>query len=237
MSRTFDGSGDFLRTTTTPVTATPLTFACWFYDTTAGGNDVLLCIADSAGNNDFFEVRKNPTENLSAGTGDSSGGVQAVSSTAYSLNAWHHAVAVFASPTSRTIYLDGGNSGINSQSRTPASLDRIAIAVRGNLGASFPFSGRLVWPAMWDVAFSAAEAARLFDEILCPMRMRRGNLRFFPPLVLASNRDLISGTDLVVVGSPTLSANPAGINSAACGGWLRHRDRPLRRNVLGYAGP
>lgn len=54
-------------------------------------------------------------------TGSSTG--VASSTIAMSPNTWHHIVAVFASDTSRTIYLDGGNAGVNTDSVSATALN------------------------------------------------------------------------------------------------------------------
>lgn len=196
MARLFDdASSEYLKRASTPLTAPPITLACWFYidDSTsaqylmnvgtAGTQDhrfSLLVLAAAGGS--LVRATTRDTVNTNADT-----------STGYTNNTWHHACAVFAAANDRRVYIDGGSKGTDATSRTPVGADAIFIGARPN--PSDYLSGRLAEAAMWDVALSDAEVAMLADG--------------FSPLFIRGNG---------VAGGAT-SQGPTYVGTGAGAGW------------------
>ncbi|MFS2087150.1 LamG-like jellyroll fold domain-containing protein, partial [Stenotrophomonas geniculata] len=75
---------------------------------------------------------------------------------------WNHALAVFASSTSRAAYLNGASKGTNVQSSSPTGVNRTTTSmVYVSAASSLFFPGDLAEVAMWNVALTDADAAIL----------------------------------------------------------------------------
>src|SRR4051794_13511326 len=99
-----------------PVSAVPLTLACWYKPASLpGSNQTLICLDDGSASN-FFALRVTATTGTINATCTPSGSASTVS--AASVGTWVHCGAVFASTTSRTPYLNGtaGAADTSSQS-------------------------------------------------------------------------------------------------------------------------
>ena len=190
MAYDFNGTNQFLSTGNFPVATTPCTMAVWFNPHNTTSRYTLLTI----GRNGWVDTNNYIT--ISA-RGDVAGapirlgvtgvGTGNVDSTAgYSANTWNHACGVFQSSTSRTIYLNGGNSATSTVSRV-TTVTSPALRI-GEFLATNPFKmrGRLAEVGIWNAALTAAEIASLAKGMTCD-KVRPESLVFYAPLV----RDLI----------------------------------------------
>jgi hypothetical protein len=191
MAYEFNGTNQFLNTPSSAVVSgMPLTMACWFYpngDTTRytlmsmannfvgfqGGGYQITAFGDLAG--DPIQI------------GTDQAGNTAVSSTAgFNANQWNHAAGVFTSTTSRTVYLNGGNSATSTFSHSPSAPGQGLRLARFVNSFPFPLAGRLAEVGIWNAALTAAEIASLAKGMTCD-KVRPQSLVFYAPLV----RDLI----------------------------------------------
>lgn len=215
MARLFDdGSSEYLERDSAPATATPLTIACWFYqdDVAIATNRALLGIFDRSVTNQWFVLKTQMDASYNkfvhAETRSSSGWDRATATAQFSGNTWHHAAAVFTSPTSRTVYLDGGNSATNTTSATPSGLDRISVARLGDSSPGNYFSGRIAEVAIWNVALTDAEVAILAADY-SPLFVRPQNLVAYWSLIRDEDQDRVGGYDLTAFNTPSIAAHPA----------------------------
>jgi len=94
-----------------------------------------------------------------------------------------HACGVFTSNTSRTVFLNGGNSATNTNTIAPSGVNAIDIGFRPNAGvAGLLFDGKLAEVGIWNTALTAAEIASLAKGMTCD-KIRPQNLVFYAPLV------------------------------------------------------
>jgi hypothetical protein len=191
MAYALNGTSQYLNTASAPATAAPLTMALWFYANNATDNMFLMSIADNAetGSNRFGlnlqgAVANDPVAAF-AQNGATAG--NAFASAGFVANKWSHVCGVFASSTSRTVYLDGGNSGTNTTNVTPAGVDRVRIGTRFLSGSPANyFNGSLAEVGIWNTDLTAAEIASLAKGVSCRL-IRPQSLVFYAPLI----RDLI----------------------------------------------
>lgn len=165
------GSSQYGVSTGTPITAVPLTLACWFRLDAASGTQTLISLASTTITNYFRLVTV--TSSLRAMTGASA--TAQVSSVV--ADTWHHGAAVFSAANSRTIWLNGVLSGSNATSVTPTSIDRIGL---GSLVLSTPgtfLSGNLAEVGIWDVALTQSELLML--QKYPPSMVRPQNLKCY----------------------------------------------------------
>jgi hypothetical protein len=112
--------------------AYPFAISLWFRVPNITTNFYLLSIADINSLNAYFSLVASggiAGDPVTAAVGDSTTTSFAASTVGYSANTWTHALAVFASTTSRSVYLNGANGATEETSRTPslASLDNITV--------------------------------------------------------------------------------------------------------------
>ena len=185
MARGFDdASSQGLRVTSAVVSAYPCTMACWFYSD------------DDAHSGKIMEVSNTSTPAVDAwfmtAAGDvagdplrgyirsATGTARSVdTSTGFTANTWHHACFVATNATNRTVYLDGGGAGNDSNSSVfPTGTDVTLIGRRETVGAiptNSYFSGNLAEGAIWNVALTAAEVA-ILAKGYSPLLVRPQNL-------------------------------------------------------------
>jgi len=122
MARLFDGSNQYLMVAAAPVTVTPLSISLWFNKNDAGDDDCCICLSDGSSNN-FFAITLNTGGGnfVDVRAYDGASGV-ARSTSAYSLDTWHHAAAVYTSSTLRAAWLDGMGKGTDATNVTPLGI-------------------------------------------------------------------------------------------------------------------
>ena len=74
---------------------------------------------------------------------------------------WYHACGVFTSDTSRDAFLNGGEKGSDTGSRSPSSPDQFRIGARSYQAAANYFDGSIAEAGIWNVALSDEEVAQL----------------------------------------------------------------------------
>ncbi len=197
MARDFDGTTGSLRLATA-VAGMPLTMACWF-NTTATESTTLIDIGEVATTNKHLTLQIRSGGEVAA-RGQSGGSRRALTTTNYSTNTWHHAVARFVSSTSRFAYIDGGSEGTNTQSANPTANDGTNIGVTVQTTPGEFFSGRIAEIGIWDVDLSVSEILMLAKG-WSPLRVRPTAIQAYWPLYAV-------GTDSAVernyAGDPTV---------------------------------
>lgn len=187
MAYEFNGTSQYLNTASAPVTAAPLTLACWFYPNNVTATMALMSVTDNAEvNSNRFSLFANgaiagdPVEAFAQGAAASG---TAQTTAGFSANSWNHACGVFTSTSSRTSYLNGGNAGTNATTAIPSGVDRVRVAARFSSGVvGLYLSGRLAEIGIWNAALTADEVAALADGMTCD-KVRPQSLVFYAPLV------------------------------------------------------
>ena len=145
----------------------------------------------------------------------------ATTTAADSTGVWHHACAVFASSTSRSIYLDGTNKITNTTSITPSSGSITGTRI-GDSDADC-FDGDLAEVAIWNAALSDAEVASLFVSNgvgVYPTDVKVANLVAYWPVLGSSSPepDDVGSNDLTLFNSPASSTHLTMQNIGSGGG-------------------
>lgn len=187
------------------VTAYPFTLSCWFNSNSATANQNMIVVKVSGtdarvvGINAAGNVGGDPVQMY---VSDTSGGnfVTTSTTTGYTTNTWHHACAVFASATSRTVYIDGGSSASSSTSRTVSAYNLTSIGAYLNPGAGNAFSGLLAEVCIHTADLSANEVASLAKGV-SPLLVRPQSLVHYLPMIRTAAQDL-KGTTWTTTGAP-----------------------------------
>lgn len=205
MARGTFSASNYFRTGTALITDVPLTMACWFYQTSASNDTLVLHEANTT---DIHRIRAGSGSTVTASSFKDGPFVGGTSTTGtFSLNVWNHAAGVFASSSSRTAYLNG------TAATTETTNVPVPTLVRAGVGATYaggsPLSGYLAAVGIWNVALDAAEIAALAKGF-SPHLIRRASLVHHMPLIRGS-RDLRGnmvevGTVPVVVHPPIIGA-------------------------------
>jgi len=189
MAYDFNGTNQRLSIASSPVTATPLTLACWFNSDTVAANQRLIHLFGSTGN-DYYDLA---TRGADAGdpvsaivNSQNAGQIEIVStSTGYSANTWHHACGVFTNSASRTAYIDAGSAVTGTVTSVPLIAPN-ALQI-GSFSTNIQYmNGRIAEVGIWNAALTAGEIASLARGMTCD-KVRPQSLVFYAPLV----RDLI----------------------------------------------
>jgi hypothetical protein len=189
------------------LTATPLSFECWYNPPNNTGNQTLICIVSTTVTDSF--LMDVVSGQLRARTAHSPSSAQILSAATLTTGAWNHCVAVFASATSRVVYLNNV-SGSNATSFVPASLTKTSIGAfyNGTTTAINFANGTIAFYAIRNVALSATDVASLFAGA-SPKLVQPGSLVSYGWLDSASSPvDRVSSTAWTVNGSPTVGSNP-----------------------------
>jgi hypothetical protein len=192
MAYEFNGTNQTLTTASSPTVANnvPFTLACWFNTPNVTANQFLFCLNPS--NGEYWgisvagAVAGDPVRLSHSGSGVAVTGAR--STAGYTANTWHHACGVFPNNSSRTIYLDGGNSATNTTAASfVTNATEIMIAarrLRGSIGGYY--DGVVAEVGVWNAVLTAAEVASLAKGMTCD-KVRPQSLVFYAPLI----RDLI----------------------------------------------
>ncbi len=208
MAIDFDGTGDRLEFSGSPISDYPLTMACWFKPDVQNATDSLMTINDFATGNERHELH---IAGAVAGDpvryqcNDGAGSVFAATTTGFNNTSWQHACAVGRSATSRDVYLNGGGKGSNTTSRSPTGMDRMRLG-----DGTGEYAGLLAEAAVWNVDLSDAEVARLAKGV-SPLSVRPQNIVNYWPLVRSPYNDWVGGFNMTIFGNPTVTGHPPKI--------------------------
>jgi hypothetical protein len=180
-------SQQWLSTASTPVTDVPLTICCW-----AKGNAAFAGLVSVGSEIPSFGYyyRLNTTAEgavavLSANQ-DTSGANVATTTSSFSNGTWFHAAGVFSADDSRTVYLNAGSAGSNTNTVdvNPSFVTEIRIGRRhlsiGNTTGFF--TGDIAEVGIWSATLTQPEIASLAKGMTCD-KVRPQSLVYYAPLV------------------------------------------------------
>lgn len=204
MARNFvAASSQQLVATSSPITAVPLTLACWFKPVSA---TVAYCMfgIDTASAAERFCLFGSTTGNVRAVSTHLGANFINVTPNAYSAGAWSHGAVTFG-PVNQFAYLNGTPSTVGSP-KFPTGFNRVRIS--GAFGASF-FDGSLAECGLWNVELTQAEISTLALGV-SPLLVRPGALVGYWPLRhgYSPEIDLVSTNTAALANAPTISPHP-----------------------------
>lgn len=170
MARDFPGAiTDYLRTSNRPISALPMTMACWAYVRNITDGHSLMALTDipaSTGYNARLTAQGNATNDpLRADLFQGGSNQHTNDANNYPANTWFHAAGVFNTGPDVIAYLDGSAGADTTTTGSPtisADMDYFALGARTNTTAvTQPLDGLIAWPCVWDVALSASEISAL----------------------------------------------------------------------------
>ncbi len=206
MARSLSGTGQYFTGSTAPVTAVPLTIACWAKMTSVSGRLVSIC--DSTSTAERFCIDGGAGIGVRAFvTHSSSSTALASSSTTITSGVWFHACGVFTSAILRAAYLNGGGKITNTTSSTPASLTKMSVGADAN--GTVLATGSVAYAAIWNIAFSDSDVSILASGASPRLVHPEALVRYWRLTGGSSPEpDFVSATSLTLTGSPAEVVNP-----------------------------
>lgn len=211
MALTFSGSGQLLSQPTAVVATYPMTLSAWIFMTgNPAGNSYVLSIADSNAANEYG-LFITPSGQAGCNVVSSTTGNAINTVTTLGLSVWNHVCAVFSSPTSRTIYLNGGGAVVGSTSNAPGTVSSTIIGSKTSAGVSL-FPGSIALPQIWNIDLTSDQVVNLFLGDTLPENAETANLASYAWLLgRKPEPDFVLTTGWTVVGSPVYASNPSGV--------------------------
>lgn len=206
MSRLFDdASSEALWIPFARIASAPLSMAVWINtdDDSTFESAICLCDIDQNGN-DFISLELNNSGEIRAQI-DSTAATATPTGSALTAGTWYH-VAVTGDGLDWTVYLNGAAVGTSETDVTLANLDTLGIGARWDSSPDRFFSGRMFWAAIWNVVLTPTEIQHLSDGRE-PVFVRRDALVMFARLMADEDMDVINGTVLTAVNTPSVSNN------------------------------
>jgi len=198
MSYLFSANSLF-RTDACGITAYPFTISAWMRTTsTAGAFRHIAGISDASADGLAAILVRDPADTDARAWSMKDdppplANPSANTSTQYSINTWHHVLAVFASDTSRTIYLDDAGADTSVGAATyQVGMDRFTLGQAYTSGSPrYSFDGYIAEVGLWDVALSSANITSLAAGAV-PSSVDAGNIVAYWPLLTDTNDDINS---------------------------------------------
>jgi hypothetical protein len=214
MSRIFPNTTtDFLRSGTVPLTAAPLTMACWFQQTGGEAIDVAVYMGDSSSNNlelwSLGATSTGPAARYQVADGSSTTNSEPASMQQDTWTQLCGASAAANDHYARRTDSASSTTASNTTSRAPSSVDRLSVGVKDDSSPDTPLNGRVGHVAIWNVALTDQDMASLGVGV-SPLRMKRDNLVFYAPCngVHSPETDIVGGRHLTINGTLARGEEP-----------------------------
>ena len=179
MSLVLNGSTQYAWRTAPLADGAPFTVSAWFKSTSDSALQAIWGEAYQANILDFWRlsIRGNATGDPVGCYVRRAGAANAVTSTGYTVNKWHHAMFIEAGSKDHRVYIDGGSGGTDvSNDQAPTNEDKMSIGALAYNGSWVNFfAGKLGEVAIWDVVLTDQEKTYLAAGI-SPSDIRPGSL-------------------------------------------------------------
>lgn len=156
------------------ITANPLTLACWFNTPTSISTMYLMAVTQNT-QSAYMALLVSNTQLVAES--NNSGATDAQVTTAYPLNAWTHAAAVFTSGSSQACFMNGKFKA-TSASKTPLGLDTVAVGYTPRTNNFF--NGLIGEAGVWQAALTDAEVSLLAQGCPPPLVRPQSLVAYWP---------------------------------------------------------
>lgn len=203
MAYDFNGTNQYLRSSSSPVTAMPITISC-LVNTDSGGTVFPFVVIANPTDGSRVNIARVNNDWVASSIDAANFGVSSTSST-YVTGQWTHICGVHTSSSLRQVYVDGVGGTSNATALGSfSSFNQVTIG--SNHLQSFFTDGRLAEVGIWNAALTNAEIASLARGITCN-KIRPQNLVFYAPLI-RNLQDTRGGRIITPVNNPTVVAHP-----------------------------
>jgi hypothetical protein len=215
MSRVFSSaSSEAIRFSSfAEISAYPFSIILWFkaYQTNIYGDVLNYC---SAVNNEQY-IRVLLFNNGTFWASIRNGGVEpSIAGGSYSANTWHCVGITYSAANNRELWVDGTSIGTSTTSINFPPINRFSLGRLDRPSPANAFNGETGWCAHWNTSLTDADHKTLAKGV-SPLLIKPNSLKVFVPcgnLNGETDLDLITGTTLTEVGTPTWSDDsPTGL--------------------------
>lgn len=204
MARVYDDASSQSHTMPfTLVTGAPVTLTAWVYCDAAAFTGACLGLYDTSAEDHYILIDVLST--LVPRIVIAAGGADAIATgpSDFTINTWHHIAGIKRGAADQQAYVDGVGGTLDTTNITPTGLDTVGIGAEATNTVEAFWSGRLLWPAIYNTDLSDTEIQEGADG-RSPLYIRRDALVSFPPLEDDDDFDIISGTALTANNGPTV---------------------------------
>jgi len=184
MAYLFNGTSQYMIGGSAPVTAEPLTLACWYKPTATPTTNVVVTVGSASGTGRYqLVVRSGDCQ--SSRISDTGVQVAAVSATGTnSSGTWVHVCATFdTSGNNINAWRNGAAGTAATNPGTTLTPNRVTIGARLASGSPGAYAnGDIADVGIWNAVLTADEIASLAKGFPCRM-IKPENLAFYAPLV------------------------------------------------------
>jgi len=209
MSIVLDGVDQYLKRASVSCIPEPFTISAWIKTDDITSIFPIFGHDDGTADNYLLEARGTTAGDPIAAMIHHLGGDWAIAdtTTGYTAGTWIHVLAVFASNTSRSAYINGGSKGTETTSVSVTWVGATGQFVVGSYGALSTFAaGKIAEIAIWNTtALSDAQAAQLAAGAT-PTTVQPDDIVAYWPL-LDDAVDVVGSYDLTAYNSPTYSSD------------------------------
>jgi hypothetical protein len=196
-----------LRISPSPITAMPLTLACWRNGVATSDASLYVGSDDDGSERENWQLTGAVSggNKVAAGTRDAAGATFAVSALPM-VPRWYHAAATFESTTSRTGWMNGDPGTPETTSRDPAagSIECMTIGIEEKFTVS-NYLGDIFWPCFWSVILEAWEMMHLASGVP-PWHVRPESIVACPDML--TGWDPFLGVPWEIINAPPVSKPP-----------------------------
>lgn len=209
-----DGASDGMQNDVEATKVLPISNVAWFYPDDAANKGALIGVFRGASFDRSESLYANGAVASDPVWARTAGGSErfAATSTGYSVNTWHHGVAVAAGVSDRRAYIDGGSKGSDANTQTAGtSISVTNVCVNGQATDTDFFSGRVAFAAIYDDALLEANEILELAAGGNPEAINTDQLVAFYPLfgVESPEPDVSkSGLDLTLTGTVRADGPP-----------------------------
>lgn len=207
MARLFDNTqSEHLRCASPVVLFAPITMAAWVLPNSIYVTDVITVVSDESSYSNYWRLISNSTAGYVRFCAND--GTESYAETTAAMGAgWNHVCGVEHSVSSRSAFVNRGNKGVNSDTRSPANVDVTGVGAHLDAGGNtLHWNGRIAEAAIWNAALTDLEVAAV-GAGAPPFLIRPMSLRAYWPL-LNDDKDWCGNYDMTPYNSPSWAVGP-----------------------------
>ena len=165
MSRSFNGSSDYLSASITGlVAAAPFSVSSWVKPVSfSGGNGVSVGYGESSGSDYWCLFYKGTSSGDGQFERSMGGGAQDTTGGALTVNVWNHLAVVVSTTSNALIYVNGTAGSADTSTQATSNMTELDIGRILIGGTAFDyFDGEIGEVAIWDSALTSTDITNLY---------------------------------------------------------------------------
>jgi hypothetical protein len=215
MAREFTASNsEYLEVTSSPVSAWPITFGCWWKPANTTTQSEFFYIGDGSAEGEWIALgsRSDGADFRARYRINEASFNQYVWGGILSADTWYHIVGRITGDNDHDIFTDGSKVD-GAFGETVPTLNAVAFGSLQDSSPSNYSDGQVAEAFIYDVALTDEEIAALAAGY-SPLLVRPQSLQAYWPLIRDEDQDRVGGYDLTAFNTPTIAEHPPVIYPA-----------------------